>query len=71
MWYVLLAMLVALLSCPTPSFPFVSADSGERLIEVKTYTFVQTLLCSNATRQDFLLHEIGKRKQYRSCNEPQ
>ena len=24
------------------------------------YTFVQTLLCSNATRQDFLLHELEK-----------
>ncbi|CAH3019408.1 unnamed protein product [Porites evermanni] len=44
MWYVLLAMLVALLSCPTPSFPFLSADSGERPVEVKTSTFVQTLL---------------------------
>ncbi|CAH3116340.1 unnamed protein product [Porites lobata] len=71
MWYVLLAMLVALLSCPTPSFPFLSADSGERPIEVKMYTLVQTLLYSNATRQDFLLHEIGRRKQYRSRKEPQ
>ena len=29
---VLLAMLVALLSCPTPSFPFLSADSGRSTV---------------------------------------
>ena len=30
--YVLLAMLVALLSRPTPSFPFLSADSGRSTV---------------------------------------